>query len=692
MSTYYHGSGLTYLQYLQAKTFVSDIKGAQQKAVKAVNLSVARQTRELIASQEALARENIRTMEAGFGRVAQVTQEGFEHLSWEIQDVGRGISEVNATFQWGFGEMLNQMTRLNSAVSELVKLAKTPVQTEANEYFQNARDALRRGLYPEALEESEKAIAKHKLEWRYYSLAGTVRLGSISGDLALLDLSKAEEYFLLAARYAKADDPEDAARSYLAASWAAYCQGKMGPALSHAENAVNLHPKLAEALFQAGKVYMALGEPDNALPLLGKAIDLDKCYALKAAADGDFQRHEPDLRAFLEALRQEKLRHIRPAIEAAMKEYEFWLARSATARHDPLIERAKLVLQSGLPLWDLLAAQEELATLQRVLAERSAQFRFFDRVEEPGPVHEIEEKYIEAVPEGAGLLRRLGGAKERTRRVRKSWRQEHILIHVAAGAILAKIDFSLIPPGRVNLWHQLSAAQLIHLRRLKITRAFVLSTTLVTASQYEAILPKSQPRSADSSLPAVNVSWIDAVSYCNALSRELGLNEAYVISPSGVTFNGLEVDGYRLPTEAEWDRALRGESTDLVGITLPSEVDASAWSVENGGRTLHPVALKRPNAQGLYDMLGNVAEWVFDWYSEDEWECPDTDPTGPNERYEVRPKFSSPVAKDAKCKTTRGGSYLDTSEYIKSGGRARGLDPKTKSPTVGFRIARTVAQ
>jgi tetratricopeptide (TPR) repeat protein len=49
----------------------------------------------------------------------------------------------------------------------------------------------------------------------------------------------------------------------------------MGPALSHAENAVNLHPKLAEALFQAGKVYMALGEPDNALPLLGKAIDLD---------------------------------------------------------------------------------------------------------------------------------------------------------------------------------------------------------------------------------------------------------------------------------------------------------------------------------------------------------------------------------------------------------------------------------
>ena len=242
MSTYYYGSGLTYLQYLQAKSFVSDVKGAQQKAAKAVNLSVAKQTRELIASQEALARENIRVMETGFGKVAQVTQEGFEQLSWEIQDVGRGISELNATFQWGFGEMLNQVTRLNSAVSELVKLARTPVQTEANEYFQNARDALRRGLYPEALEEGEKAIAKHKLQWKYYSLVGTIRLGSVSSDLALLDLSKAEEYFLLAARYAKADDPEDAARSYLATSWAAYCQGNMGPAVFHAESAVNLHP------------------------------------------------------------------------------------------------------------------------------------------------------------------------------------------------------------------------------------------------------------------------------------------------------------------------------------------------------------------------------------------------------------------------------------------------------------------
>lgn len=171
-----------------------------------------------------------------------------------------------------------------------------------------------------------------------------------------------------------------------------------------------------------------------------------------------------------------------------------------------------------------------------------------------------------------------------------------------------------------------------------------------------------------------------------------------MISPRGVTFNGLDVNGYRLPTEAEWDRALRGDSVDLAGAERESELDELPWSAENSGRTLHPVALRRPNAWGLYDMLGNVSEWVFDWYVEGDWECPDADPIGPSEHQDVMP-FSTPqvsparaVKLEAKGKTTRGGSYLDASEYLKTGGHARGLDPKTRSPTVGFRVARTAAQ
>ena len=691
MSTYYVGSGITYLQYLQAKSFVSDVKGGQQKATKAINLSVAKQTLEIIASQEALARENIRAIDGGFGKVAQATQEGFEQLTWAIQDVNRGISEINATFQWGFGEMLNQMTRLNSAVSELVKLATTPVQTEANEYFQNARDALRRGLYPEALEEAEKAISKHKLEWRYYSLAGTIHLGSVSGDLALLDLQKAEEYFLSAARYAKTDAPEDAARSYMAASWAAYCQGKMGRALSHAEQAIALHAALAEALFQAGKIYMALSEPDNALPLLGRAIELDKCYALKAAADGDFQQYETELREFLESFRQEKICQIGPEIETTLKKYEFWLSRSEDMRHDPLVQKAISFVRDGLPLWDLLNAEKELAALPGKLAERSIGLRFFDRIEEPGSEYYIEEKYLEPAPAGAGFFRKLAGPTERVRTVTKSWRKERILIRDSTGMICDQIELVPIPPASFLMRHQVDSG-LAYVHSVNITRAFLLSVTPVTVAQYEGLTLQSKPSSKNAAFPMVNVTWYDAVAYCNALSREAALEEAYEISNSGVKFKGIECGGYRLPTEAEWERACWKDPADSGAIRSSSEIGQLAWVAENSGHALQCVALKEANVWGLYDMLGNVSEWVFDWYVDRAWPWPEADPIGPDEHQIVRePRYSDDADSSvkAKGKVTRGGSYADPSEYVKRGGITRPVDPKIKSPTVGFRLART---
>lgn len=120
-------------------------------------------------------------------------------------------------------------------------------------------------------------------------MVGVIRLGDIEHyDRTLMDLTKAEESLLLAARYAKTDYPNDAARAFLSAGWTAYCQGKMKEALAYTEQALLLHPKLSEALFQAAKVRMALGEVDKALPALGKAIDLDRFYTLKAAGDGDF--------------------------------------------------------------------------------------------------------------------------------------------------------------------------------------------------------------------------------------------------------------------------------------------------------------------------------------------------------------------------------------------------------------------
>jgi formylglycine-generating enzyme required for sulfatase activity len=118
---------------------------------------------------------------------------------------------------------------------------------------------------------------------------------------------------------------------------------------------------------------------------------------------------------------------------------------------------------------------------------------------------------------------------------------------------------------------------------------------------------------AGSQLPAVEVSWLDAVAFCNALSESEGRKVCYqVAGEDGVgTVCDFAANGYRLPTEAEWQHACRAGNPEFQYGAL----DSIAWYAGNSGSKLHPVGGKVPNAWGLYDMLGNVWEWCFDLYN-----------------------------------------------------------------------------
>lgn len=123
---------------------------------------------------------------------------------------------------------------------------------------------------------------------------------------------------------------------------------------------------------------------------------------------------------------------------------------------------------------------------------------------------------------------------------------------------------------------------------------------------------------SEGNLPVVNVTWYDAVAYCNWLSGKDGLRPAY--SRDGKAFVcDFTADGYRLPTEAEWEYAARGGGKSR-GYTHSggNDVDAVAWYKSNAGESgkpaLHPVGTKRPNELGLSDMSGNAWEWCWDWY------------------------------------------------------------------------------
>ena len=120
---------------------------------------------------------------------------------------------------------------------------------------------------------------------------------------------------------------------------------------------------------------------------------------------------------------------------------------------------------------------------------------------------------------------------------------------------------------------------------MEITRGFWIGQTEVTQEAYQKVKGTNPSNFKGSALPVEQVSWTDANVYCEAV-------------------------GMRLPTEAEWEYAARGGSTAARYGTL----DNVAWFRGNSGSKTHPVAQKQPNGFGLYDVLGNVWEWVADWY------------------------------------------------------------------------------
>jgi len=158
--------------------------------------------------------------------------------------------------------------------------------------------------------------------------------------------------------------------------------------------------------------------------------------------------------------------------------------------------------------------------------------------------------------------------------------------------------------------------------------SFYIDKFEVTQEEYERVVGTNPARWKGEGNPVEQIRWKDAIEYCNARSRLEGLEPAYDEETWQCDF---EADGYRLPTEAEWEYAARaGTSTAYSFGGDRGKLERHAWFKENCTRGPHSVGQKEPNPWGLYDMYGNVWEWCHDFYREDYYlNSPDKNPRGP---------------------------------------------------------------
>jgi formylglycine-generating enzyme required for sulfatase activity len=209
--------------------------------------------------------------------------------------------------------------------------------------------------------------------------------------------------------------------------------------------------------------------------------------------------------------------------------------------------------------------------------------------------------------------------------------------------------------------------------------SFYMGKYLVTQKEYQEVMGANPSEFKGDNLPVEQVSWYDAVNYCNCLSQREGLTPSYTVNGENVTWNQ-NANGYRLPTEAEWEYACRAGTTTPFSTgnnITTSQANYNGNSPYNNyakgtyREKTTVVGSFSPNPWGLYDMHGNVWEWCWDLYgSYVSWSL--TNPSGPV---------------SGTSRVLRGGSWFGSSRLLRSAYRID-VNPSFKYYYIGFRLVR----
>jgi formylglycine-generating enzyme required for sulfatase activity len=249
--------------------------------------------------------------------------------------------------------------------------------------------------------------------------------------------------------------------------------------------------------------------------------------------------------------------------------------------------------------------------------------------------------------------------------------QPHSLAALIDGSAMVRI-----PAGEFLMGSPNGYADERPVHRVRITKGFEMGKYEVTQAQWQAVMTDTHTRAGGKimtpgghevtgnpsrfkgpGLPVESVSWDDI----QAFLRRLNARDT--------------THHYRLPTEAEWEYACKAGGPDE-----SSHADI-AWFKQNSEEQTRTVGTKRPNAWGLFDMHGNVSEWVSDWYTADYYEnSPEADPQGPTFQQEA-----------GSYRVYRGSCWYHSSEYVRAAIRSFDF-PISRFDAVGFRLVRTPSE
>ncbi|MCB5233766.1 MAG: SUMF1/EgtB/PvdO family nonheme iron enzyme [Candidatus Cloacimonetes bacterium] len=288
------------------------------------------------------------------------------------------------------------------------------------------------------------------------------------------------------------------------------------------------------------------------------------------------------------------------------------------------------------------------------------------------------------------------GAKIIAIAIKKDWSYSPYTVE-RLGIINLDVEMIEVPMGSFNMGRTIGEGwpHELPVHRVSIS-SFHMSKYPVTQGEYQLImgLNPDVDNIVDIAKPVNDVSWNHAIKYCNLRSMDEGLTPVYSLFGStdpadwGIVpqlgdpaWDSVSCDwtanGYRLPTEAEWEYAARGghDYPDLLysGSNTLSDV---GWYYSNSSHILRDVGMKDPNSLGIYDMSGNVREWCWDWFDEDYYSMtPPINPIGPN---------------SGEYRVLRGGYWFDRSIHCRVSARSYHPHPFVSGFGNGFRVCRSL--